>query len=75
MLKAGIMKDYRFEDADEGAGKGSLCGTRHNEPYAEDTLSLQALKFQRICGSIYLDIMRECSSETVSGEGAYKYGF
>jgi group II intron reverse transcriptase/maturase len=25
MLKAGIMKDYRFEDTEEGSGQGSVC--------------------------------------------------
>ena len=35
MLRAGIMKDYEFESTEAGSGQGSLCGYRHNEPYAE----------------------------------------
>jgi len=38
MLKAGIMKDYRFEDTEEGSGQGGLCRYPHNEPYAEKNL-------------------------------------
>ena len=33
MLKAGIMKDFQYEDTEEGSGQGSLCLVRHNEPY------------------------------------------
>ena len=35
MLKAGIMKDYVYEDTEQGSGQGVLCGARHNPPYAE----------------------------------------
>ena len=35
MLKAGIMKDYVFEETEEGSGQGGLCRYPHNEPYAE----------------------------------------
>ena len=35
MLKAGIMKDYRYEETEEGSGQGSLCRARHNPPYVE----------------------------------------
>ena len=34
MLKAGVMKDFRYEATEEGSGQGSLCRARHNEPYA-----------------------------------------
>ncbi len=35
MLKAGIMKDYIFEETEEGSGQGGLCGDRHKPPYVE----------------------------------------
>ena len=35
MLKAGIMKEYVFEETEEGSGQGSLCRYRHKPPYAE----------------------------------------
>ena len=35
MLKGGIIRDFQFEQSEEGSGQGSLCGYRHNDPYAE----------------------------------------
>ena len=35
MLKAGIMKDYVFEETEEGSGQGGLCRYPHKPPYAE----------------------------------------
>jgi group II intron reverse transcriptase/maturase len=35
MLKSGIMKDFQFEETEEGSGQGSLCRYPHNPPYAE----------------------------------------
>jgi group II intron reverse transcriptase/maturase len=35
MLKTGIMKDFTFEETEEGSGQGGLCGAPHKEPYAE----------------------------------------
>jgi len=35
MLKAGIMKDFQYEETEEGSGQGGLCGYRHKLPYAE----------------------------------------
>ena len=32
MLKSGIMKDYLFEETEEGSGQGILCGYRHKPP-------------------------------------------
>ena len=35
MLKAGVVRDMVFEPTEQGSGQGSLCGYRHNPPYAE----------------------------------------
>ena len=35
ILKSGILKDYHFEDTEEGSGQGGLCGYQHKPPYAE----------------------------------------
>ena len=32
MLKAGIMKDYQYEETGEGSGQGGLCGAPHKFP-------------------------------------------
>ena len=34
MLKGGIVKDFQFEQSEEGSGQGGLCGYRHNTAYA-----------------------------------------
>jgi len=33
LLKSGIMKDYMYEETEEGSGQGGLCFERHNPPY------------------------------------------
>ena len=46
-LKAGVMVDGVYEDTEEGTIQGSLCGARHNEPYAEiNVMRSQSRKFE-----------------------------
>ena len=35
MLKGGIIRDFQFEQSEEGSGQGGLCRYPHNPPYAE----------------------------------------
>ena len=39
-LKAGYIEDFEYHGTISGTPQGSLCGARHNEPYAERVIML-----------------------------------